>query len=359
MGAPVQATGLSLVNVNENSKPHFNCDWGASDTFLEDADGVLGPAGSLEGAPGFVVRNQPHMLAFIPPETCSVIPYSGNDCSVFCEGTCLRQVGIKPVFGGQTFTNLQLRLTDGMNEHTFSSGDFTDFRVVLPKGSYEGTFFNEAGTELIASSVEVTAYQEPLCSEYVMTSDFIFRTNEPTFMPSRSPTMSGAPTLVPDPIVRVHSAVNDRYLWVRPDGGLKLSSDMTPLANTAIVLKKVECLTSGYHAEKALAAPCYLINWEHGRRLGAKSGQAWRNGVYSTASSTIWNDNHWFLAPTDCGVTEMPDNGCTLIINAFNGRALYDSPSLVFGASPEVTTGGNLPSYVEDDTKYRWNLIDV
>ncbi|KAL7531274.1 hypothetical protein ACHAXR_003949, partial [Thalassiosira sp. AJA248-18] len=94
MGAPTRASGITLINVDENRKPHFNCDFGARDTFLEDVDGVLGPSSST-GSPGFIVRNVAWMLAFIPPESCSNIPYSGSDCSVYCEGTCLRQVSIQ------------------------------------------------------------------------------------------------------------------------------------------------------------------------------------------------------------------------------------------------------------------------
>lgn len=215
MGVPVQVTGTTLVNVNENSKPHFNCDYAARDTFLEDVDGVLGPTSSA-GVPGFIVRNEPHMLAFIPQDSCSVISYSGNDCSAFCEGACLRQVAIKPVFAdGQTFTNLQLRLTDETDEYTYSSSDYVDFRVVLPKRQFHGTFFDSTGVEMIASSVSVTAYQEPLCSDFVTESDFVFPTNEPTSTPTASPTVSGAPTVVPDRIVRLNSASNDRYVWVR------------------------------------------------------------------------------------------------------------------------------------------------
>lgn len=127
---------------------------------------------------------------------------------------------------------------------------------------------------------------------------------------------------------------------------------MAPLANTAIILKKVECLTWGYHFDQGNGSQCYLIEWQHGRRLGAKSNQEWKNGVFTTSSSTIWGDNHWFLLPTS--------NGRALIINAANGRALYDSSSSqTFGASPPVPSGGNLPDYVLTSSSYKWNLIEA
>ena len=72
-------------------------------------------------------------------------------------------------------------------------------------------------------------------------------------------------------------------------------------------------------------------------------------------------DNYWFLDPIDCDVAGMTENNCTLLINAFNGRVLYDhvKGGDYFGASPEVVQGGTLPSYVYDNKGYRWKIIDA
>ena len=67
---------------------------------------------------------------------------------------------------------------------------------------------------------------------------------------------------------------------------------MTPLANTAIVLREVECLSVGYHFDNGLTTPCSLIQWENGQQLGAKAGLAWDNGVYSTSLTTIMNGEY-------------------------------------------------------------------
>ena len=49
-------------------------------------------------------------------------------------------------------------------------------------------------------------------------------------------------------------------------------------------------------------------------------------------------DNYWFLDPIDCDVYGMSENNCILLINAFNGRALYVGvPSKVNGGKPSAT----------------------
>ena len=105
MGDAVEIKGAKVVNVWEKNKPSFNCQYELRDNFLEDFDGVLGPSGKGRG---YIVRNRQTTTAFLPPDACTPLWYSGSnneggECSAFCEGSfCLRLIRFMPYFGEWT-----------------------------------------------------------------------------------------------------------------------------------------------------------------------------------------------------------------------------------------------------------------
>ncbi|KAL7547761.1 hypothetical protein ACHAWF_011039 [Thalassiosira exigua] len=354
MGDPIEMVGTKLVNVKEENKPYYGCDWIMRNGFLEDFDGVLGPSGK---GPGFIVNNRPANFAFLTPGTCTPIWYSGNnECSVFCEGACLRLMFIRPFFGQLIQqTNLKLDLVkDGGAEYTFNSGTYKDFQILLPAGSYNGRFYEEDGSEIVAQDVEVLPIGDlPLCDDYVEAGQFTFSTRAPTASPTSAPTITSVPTVTSDPIVHISSDATKRYLWVRSDGGFSARADPSPWTNSRITLKQHPCLTEGYHAEKSIAAPCFLVLWEHanGRRMFAQGNKERKNGIGTTAASTIYPDNIWFLEQMPCTSGE---SSCALIRNAKNGRSMYDHATNLVGASPEGD-----PSYIWTSDHYRWYFEDL
>mmetsp|Transcript_9756 Transcript_9756/g.14516 ORF Transcript_9756/g.14516 Transcript_9756/m.14516 type:complete len:392 (+) Transcript_9756:31-1206(+) len=303
----IPAHGL-VVNVWEKNKPTFKCQNELRDNFLEDVDGVLGPTGK---GPGYIIRNRDPSKAFLPPDACTPLWYSGSNewgqCSAFCEGTfCLRFMRIKPFFGEwTTHTDMKLLLSnDEGTEFEYSSFQFKHFDVLLPAGNYHGSVYKADGTELMAREIEVYGIgDDPICQDFVTEADFTFATAPPTPSPTDTPTLSSVPTVTADPIVRIQNALTQRYLWTRWDGGFKGSEDIEPLTNTAITLVKKVCPNDAgyYYNQNGLTSSCYLIKWEsaNGRRLFAKSGSDWKNGV-GTSAGKNFNDQIWFIEASVC-----------------------------------------------------------
>lgn len=124
------------------------------------------------------------------------------------------------------------------------------------------------------------------------------------------------------------------------------------MTNTAITLVKKVCPNDAgyYHNENGLTSSCYLIKWEsaNGRRLFAKSGSDWNNGV-GTTSGKNFNDQIWFIEASVCeeGTASGP---CAILRNIVNGRTMYDNENLVVGAAA--------PTWLFEKTKYKWHLVD-
>ena len=88
----------------------------------------------------------------------------------------------------------------------------------------------------------------------------------------------------------------------------------------------VRSACDGYpHARDADGAdrPCYeILNARSGRRVYARRGRAWGDGV-GAASGYVYPDRKWVLEPaSDCGEA---DDGrrCFYVVNAMSGRRLY------------------------------------
>ena len=393
MGDAIEMKGTQLVNVLEKNKPSFKCQYEFRNNFLEDIDGVLGPS---DKGPGFIVRDRNDHKAFLPHNACTPLWYSGSSdwgqCSAFCEGVCLRFMRIKPYFGEWTVhKNMKLLLSNGELEHEFSSETYKDFELLLPSGTYHGQIFKEDGSELFAKDISVIAIgDKPLCQDYVRTSDFTFSTAPPTPFPTSPPTLTASPTLSPDPVVRIQSMINKRFLWVAESGGFKASPDSNPWTNSRVTLKKHACVEEPgfYHYDEGISSPCFLIVWEYanGRRMFSQNGKEWKNGV-GTTTGTINNgergsdphlifssflcmyqihliltfafvsstnaDQIWFLEKAHCD-SDFEEGTCGLIRNAINGRSMYDNENLVLGASP-----AGEPSYVWTSPHYIWHFMDL
>ena len=359
MGDAIEMRGTKLLNVWEKNKPSFKCQYELRNNFLEDIDGVLGPS---DKGPGFIVRDRSDHKAFLPPNSCTPLWYSGSNewgqCSAFCEGVCLRFMRIVPHFGEWTsHTNMKLLLSNGEIEHEFSSEEWKDFQLLLPSGKYHGRIFKEDGTELFATEMKVVAIgDKPLCEDYVEISEFTFSSAPPTLFPSSMPSLTASPTHTPDPVVRIQSMVNKRFLWVAASGGFTASSDPNPWTNSRITLKKHECVKElgFYHYDSGISSPCFLVVWENanGRRMFAQNGKEWKSGV-GTTTGTIEKDQIWFLEKVPCN-SDFQDGTCGLIRNAFNGRSMYDNSNLVLGASP-----AGEPEYVWSSPHYVWHFMDL
>lgn len=361
MGDAVEMQGTSLVNVWEKNRPSFKCQHELRDNYLLDIDGVLGPS---DKGRGYIVRNRNQAKAFLPPDACTPLWYSGSnqwgECSAFCEGTfCLRFMRIKPYFGEwTTHTDMTLLLSNGDTEFEYSSAEYKFFHILLPAGRYHGRIFKADGTELIAKVMEVIPIgDKPLCEDFVTPADFTFSTFPPTLSPSLSPTTTSSPSVTPDPIVRVQSMINKKYLWVAESGGLKTSLDPNPATNTAITLKKHPCVQESpfYHYDSGISSPCFQLVWENanGRRLFAQSTKEWAAGV-GTSAGNFDTDQLWFLEKAQCN-SDFEDGTCGIIRNARNGRSLYDHiENHALGASPSGE-----PPYIWTNLGYVWQFMDL
>ena len=164
-------------------------------------------------------------------------------------------------------------------------------------------------------------------------------TAPPTPVPTtQPPTLSHSPTdrLIEDPVVRIQGELMGHYLWARSDGGFKANQDNLPLANTAIKMIRSTCPQTGHYVNDGLSKPCFILKFELGRKIFAKTGQSWANGVGATTAE-IDDDQIWYLQATEC------NNGgasgtCVIIRNARNGRFFYHNDELKLGCSPGSTT---------------------
>lgn len=361
MGNPIQASVTITENDEEKIKPSFPCDGNAKYAFMEDFGGGLGPD-AMGFEPGFIIRNAAHMKAFLPPNACEPLPYGGKwtdgtRCNAFCKNVCLRYFSIS-----SDIAATKLVLSEGDTSYSFyPESGYSDFRMVLPAGNYYGKFYDENEVEVVAQSVTVNAYRVPQCTDYADESSFVFDTREPTTSPSASPTISAAPSVVPDPFVRVRSDKHGRYLfvdsdatWVNVKPGLR--KDVAPSADkpreeTDITLKRTTCPDSAwYYRNNNIIAQCYNMIW-----YGAKSRKFWANqdrswtGGLNAATGAIYTKYYWYVVDTPC----LDGGQCVRIINAQSGRGLYDTGTAL-GASPK-----NKPDYVDTNGNYVWKLIDI
>lgn len=193
MGDPIQAsvTITASDGLTEDEKPYFDCGSNEKYTFLEDFGGGLGPS-SVGTNSGFVVRNEAHMKAFLPPGACEPLPYGGSlgdgtKCNAFCKNVCLRMFHITS--GIPDATSLILSQGDVSYTYSLDTG-YSKFRLVLPSGSYYGQFFDAAGNELIADAPSISTFKAPQCTAYADASSFTFGTRGPTSAPSAAPLSS-------------------------------------------------------------------------------------------------------------------------------------------------------------------------
>lgn len=224
MGNPIRASvTFNECEDSESYKPHFGCDSNAKYAFMEDFGGGLGPS-SMGSDPGFLIRNDAHMKAFLPPDACEPLPYggafsSGTKCNAFCKNVCLRYFNINNAAGAT-----KLRLTQGETSYTYylDSGSST-YRVVLPSGNYFGQFYDDNDNEVIgAFKPDVTAYRAPKCSDYADELSFTFTTHEPTESPSAAPTVTSQPS--PE-LLYVSSGYNKKC----PEGNTRLFRTPGPM----------------------------------------------------------------------------------------------------------------------------------
>jgi len=176
MGDPLVESGTTFTGTTlESARPALDCSTQNSQNwFMEDAHGVIGPNGK---GPGFIIKDNAQMQAFLNGG-CTGISY--NQCSLMCEGACLRLVLIEPVGGGDYHS---LTLTDQATQTSFtytldtwgeSNGKAV---VVVPKATYQGEFKDANGNSIITSSVNIEAFREPVCSNYVQSTDFTFQSD--------------------------------------------------------------------------------------------------------------------------------------------------------------------------------------
>jgi len=192
MGDPIEAN-VAMIESDEDAKPYFDCGANEKYTFLEDVSGGFSPSGT---EPGFIIRNEPHMKAFLPSDACTPLTYGGSfsdgtRCNAFCKNVCIRYVHILSGIAEAT----KLVLTQGDTSYAYYLDDLHDkFRMVLPGGSYQAKFYDTNDIEVIAGSPVVSVFRTPKCTGYADQSSFVFTTGEPTMSPSLAPSLSFAPT---------------------------------------------------------------------------------------------------------------------------------------------------------------------
>lgn len=300
------------------------------------------------------------MKAFLPAGACEPLPYGpkwddSTRCNAFCRKVCLRTFEIKAGASAAELVLSEGNVTHAYDPESYSSG-LTKFVVVLPSGDFHGEFKDGDGNEVVPSSVDVIPYDAPQCADHADESSFTFETASPTVSPSVSPTISAGPTETPDRIVRIRSDSNGRYIVVKPGGSSTLRKSPDPVSEIEVTLKPETCVSSlDYYHTNNLDKDCFLMVWEQSnkRRFFAQNNKEWKNGLGTTNGVEVWGDNYWFFEDKEC-IDSTGDDACVLIINARNGRCLYDNENNVFGASL-----GNKPDYVSTNAKYRWKLIDV
>ena len=175
MGDPTKMTNITFSGTTlESNRPTLSCGADHSQNwFMEDAEGTLGPD---DKGPGFIIRDNAQMKAFL--NGCEALPYSS--CTAICPGACLRLVHIMPVGAGPFHS---LTLTDQATQTTFEyTVDYIGSTagkavLVLPKATYHGVFKDDDGNSITASSVEIETFAEPICDDYVETTDFVFETS--------------------------------------------------------------------------------------------------------------------------------------------------------------------------------------
>ena len=196
MGNPVRANNMTVINSEYKNKPRLNgCSSNAMKNWhMEDYDGSVGP--DVTG-PGFLIRDNARMKAFLPENTCEPLWYDGSGCTAFCEGACLRLVHLMPtgrVTKGNTDID-RLELTDDNTgkSYKFTTNEYGKAIVVLPAGQYSGEFLDTNGIPVTIDTVEIKTYDEPRCSNFVTDQDFSFTNTAPP-----SPAPSAAPTITFD-----------------------------------------------------------------------------------------------------------------------------------------------------------------
>jgi len=208
MGDPLRAHDVRFVDTDESSRPKMDyCDESEFDLwFMEDADGTMGPNGK---GPGFFVRDNGIVDAFLPENSCDPMPYGEEGCAAFCEDVCLRLVHVAPSGRYDPDLVLVLRLTESSTgaeaDYPVDGGKDGDRAIaVLPAGDYAGEFFDaETGISVtVDDDVDVLTFAEPRCGDpFDGSTDVVFRnvaapTEAPTFHPTRYHDMSYGPAIV-------------------------------------------------------------------------------------------------------------------------------------------------------------------
>ena len=201
MGDPVHAYNVTLENCDENSLPELDdCGPIYQNFFMEDFDGTLGP--NTMG-PGFLIRDNDRVKAFLPEDSCMAMTNGKEGCAAFCEGVCIRLVRLTPSTPSgdlhelRNYDMLQLTDTATGKSHEYSLSKERQAWVVLPASQYIGEFLDDDGDPIDGYDVQVDVFADPRCSDFVTEADFVFPnslppTNAPT---TRSPTES--PTIEP------------------------------------------------------------------------------------------------------------------------------------------------------------------
>jgi len=179
MGDPLQAYNVTIeTNGDEGAKPKLDdCSSKTRNWFLEDFDATLGPDSK---GPGFLVRDHARTRAFLPPDgSCEALPYDDDEgCTAYCENVCLRLVRLAPAgrfVDTENYKDLKLTnvATGAYHSYPLQDDGFAAM-VVLPPGQYDGEFLDEDGISLPVDEVEIQAFREPRCGDFVTESDFAF-----------------------------------------------------------------------------------------------------------------------------------------------------------------------------------------
>jgi len=193
MGDPFQYKDVVIIDSEEDTKPTFDCDnshW--QNVFMEDSEGVFGPAG--KGA-GFLIQNNDRMKTFLPDDACEVLPYDDKDqCTAFCAGICIRLVHLLPVGRSSKIGYKVLKLTHSATgkEHTFTVLENGKAILVLPPGQYEGDYIDVNGDSMALDTVDVQTFRAPKCDDFTL--EITFPTMPPTVVPTAVPTKTASPS---------------------------------------------------------------------------------------------------------------------------------------------------------------------
>jgi len=171
---------ISNIHFEDNSNKISFCNAmskGANTIAIHDLDGSLDP--NQNGISGFVVSDEPKMVAFADGAGCTAIM---NSCAQFCQGICLRNIRVT-VSTSFLMESVEMVVSDGTKEvavpwgrHDYGNmhantmiSEEAYFGIGLPAGSYAIDFRDRTTGEPAWPAFAFLYYEDPpeACSNHL------------------------------------------------------------------------------------------------------------------------------------------------------------------------------------------------